>query len=82
MALKFGLSLSIISWIFLSESLDSTSYVAYTLKANGRGAYLKKDRDVINKARATKALENVLEVTIPDSIYDEMLEKINQKEVI
>lgn len=48
-----------------------------TGKANGRGAYLKKDRDVINKARATKALEHVLEITIPDSIYDEMLEKIN-----
>lgn len=48
-----------------------------TGKANGRGAYLKKDREVINKARATKVLEKVLEVSIPDSLYDEMLEKIN-----
>ena len=48
-----------------------------TGKANGRGAYLKKDREVILKAKSTKALENVLEVEIPDSIYEEMLEKIN-----
>lgn len=44
-----------------------------TGKANGRGAYLKKDSTVIEKARKTKALEKILEVTIPDSIYDEML---------
>ena len=48
-----------------------------TGKANGRGAYLKKDKDVIKKARNSKILDNVLEVAIPDSIYDEMLEKIN-----
>ena len=48
-----------------------------TGKANGRGAYLKKDIEVINKARTTKILDNVLEVSIPDSLYDEMLEKIN-----
>ena len=48
-----------------------------TGKANGRGAYLKKDKDVILKAKSTKALERVLEVEIPDSIYEEMLEKIN-----
>lgn len=46
-------------------------------KANGRGAYLKKDKDIINKAKQTKILDKVLEVDIPDNIYDEMLEKIN-----
>lgn len=46
-------------------------------KANGRGAYLKKDKDIINKAKQTKVLDKVLEVDIPDNIYDEMLEKIN-----
>lgn len=42
-------------------------------KSNGRGAYLKKDAEVINKARTTKVLERVLEVPIPDEIYEEML---------
>ena len=48
-----------------------------TGKLNGRGAYLKKDVNVINKAKSTKILENVLEVSIPDSIYEEMLNKVN-----
>ena len=51
-------------------------FVDDTLKANGRGAYLKKDKDVIEKARKTKVLESHLEVKIDDSIYDELLTKI------
>lgn len=42
-------------------------------KANGRGAYLKKDKDVIEKARKTKILERHLDISIPDSIYEELL---------
>lgn len=41
-------------------------------KKNGRGAYLKKDLDVINKAEKTKVLEKHLEVSIPIEIYDEL----------
>ena len=48
-------------------SVDTTG------KANGRGAYLKRDKEVITKAKTTKALERILEVTIPDSVYEEML---------
>lgn len=51
-----------------------------THKANGRGAYLKKDASVIEKARKSKALERHLEVVIPDNIYEEMLNKIDEKE--
>ncbi len=45
-------------------------------RANGRGAYLKKDKDVIEKARKSKALESHLEVKIEDSIYDELINKL------
>jgi predicted RNA-binding protein YlxR (DUF448 family) len=51
--------------------------VDITGKANGRGAYLKKDKEVINKAKTTKALERILEVSIPDSIYEEMLNLVD-----
>ncbi len=51
-------------------------FVDDTLKANGRGAYLKKDRAVIEKARVTKVLERHLETEIDDKIYDELLTKI------
>ena len=42
-------------------------------KANGRGAYLKLTEEVILKAKTSKALDRKLEVTVPDSIYDELL---------
>ena len=51
-------------------------FVDDTLRANGRGAYLKKDKEVIEKARKSKVLERHLEVKIEDNIYDELLTKI------
>ena len=52
--------------------------VDITGKANGRGAYLKKDIEVINLARKSKKLERHLETTIPDTIYDDLI-KIVEK---
>ena len=51
--------------------------VDVTGKAPGRGAYLKLDKEVILKAKKTKALDNKLEITIPDEIYEELLSLIN-----
>ncbi len=41
-------------------------------KANGRGAYIKKDLEAIEKAKKTKVLNKHLEIDIPDSIYEEL----------
>ena len=41
---------------------------------NGRGAYVKKDASVIEKAKQTKILEKHLEVAIDDSVYEEAKE--------
>ena len=41
-------------------------------KQNGRGAYLKRDLDVIKKAKKSKILERALGVSIPDNIYEEL----------
>ncbi len=43
-----------------------------TGKLNGRGAYIKKDMEVLEKAIKTKILEKKLETTIPDEIYKEI----------
>lgn len=45
-----------------------------TGKLNGRGAYLKKDKEVVEKAKNTKVLERHLEITIEEKIYNELLE--------
>ena len=52
-------------------SVDTTG------KAPGRGAYWKLDKEVILKAKKTKALDNKLEVAVPDEIYEELLSLIN-----
>ena len=50
--------------------------VDWTLKANGRGAYLKKDESIILKAKKSKILDRNLEVIVPDSIYEELLNNL------
>ena len=45
-----------------------------TGKMNGRGAYLKKDLEVFNKAQKSKILDRHLEVSVPDSIFESLKE--------
>ena len=44
-----------------------------TGKANGRGAYLKKDKEVIEEAKKSKVLERHLETKVPEEIYEKLL---------
>ena len=41
-------------------------------KVNGRGAYIKKDIEVLEKAIKSKILERQLETTISDDVYEEI----------
>ena len=43
-----------------------------TGKLNGRGAYIKRELSVVDKAKKSKALERHLEVNVPDTIYEEL----------
>ncbi len=43
-----------------------------TGKKNGRGAYLKKDSQVFEKAKKSKVLERILGIEIPDKIFEEL----------
>lgn len=54
--------------------------VDITGKLNGHGAYIKKDLEVLAKAKKTRALARALETEIPDSIYTE-IEEIIVKEI-
>ena len=51
---------------FGNVSVDPTG------KQNGRGAYLKKDLEVVDLARKTKALEKYLEVLVPEEVYEQL----------
>ena len=50
-----------------------------TGKKNGRGAYIKKDIEVLELAKKNKALEKHLEIKIEDNIYDEIKKIIENK---
>ena len=45
-----------------------------TGKMNGRGAYIKRSLDTVDKAEKSKALERHLECEISKQVYDEIRE--------
>lgn len=47
-------------------------FVDETGKANGRGAYIKRDIETLEKAIKSKALDKHLETTISDEVYEEI----------
>lgn len=47
-----------------------------TGKANGRGAYLKKDESVFAKAQKSKVLNRILEVEVSDDVFEELKKNI------
>lgn len=51
--------------------------VDLTGKANGKGAYLKKDESVIKKAQNSKILDRVLEVEVDSSIYEKLYDIVS-----
>ena len=57
---------------------ENVVFVDIIGKSNGRGAYIKKDLDVLEKTIKSKILERQLEVEIPDSVYEE-IRKIIEK---
>lgn len=56
---------------------DGNISVDLTGKLNGRGAYLKRDSQIIQKAMKTKKLDRHLEIEIPEEIYIELLRIVN-----
>ena len=56
---------------------DNTVIVDLTGKANGRGAYLKKDLEVIETAKRKKILDRHLEITVGDEVYEELKKNLN-----
>ena len=51
---------------------ESEIKIDLTGKLNGRGAYIKRDLSVVDKAKKSKVLDRHLEVVVPDTIYEEL----------
>lgn len=55
---------------------DKEVSIDLTGKQNGRGVYLKKDINVINKAKNLKILDKKLEVEIEEKLYEDLINLI------
>lgn len=55
-------------------SLDLTG------KKSGRGAYVCKNLQCLQKARKAKRFERALECTIPEDVYDRMEQELSENE--
>lgn len=62
--------------IRIVKNKDGDIFVDLTGKANGRGAYICKSSNCLEKAIKTKRLNKALEVEIPDKIYDDLLKEL------
>ena len=59
------------------KSPEGEISIDLTGKKSGRGAYICPDKGCFDKARKGKRLERALETKIPESVYDAMLEELN-----
>ena len=57
---------------------DGEVSVDLTGKSNGRGAYIKKDITILEKAKKSKALARHLECDIPEEIYEDLKKEIEK----
>ena len=58
--------------IRIVKNKDNEVFVDTTGKQNGRGIYIKKDLDILEKAKKSKIMDKLLESKIEDSIYEEL----------
>ena len=54
------------------KNKENEVFVDLTGKANGRGAYIKKDIEVLEMAKNKKILDRVLEIAINEEVYEEI----------
>lgn len=57
---------------------DGNVEVDETGKANGRGCYIKKTKEVLDKAKKGEHIKRALEVEISNDLYDEILKIIEE----
>ena len=58
--------------IRIVKNKDNEVFVDSLGKLNGKGAYIKKDIEVLKKARTSNVLDKILEIQIPLNIYSEL----------
>jgi uncharacterized protein len=60
------------------RSKEGEVSIDLTGKKSGRGAYLSKDKEAVLQAKKKNILSNHLEVSISETLYEELLELIEK----
>lgn len=63
--------------IRIVKNKDGEIFLDKTGRQNGRGAYICLDKDCLEKAIKTKALNRAFEMNITDETYDELRKSID-----
>lgn len=63
--------------IRIVKTKDNKVFIDSTGKKNGRGAYLSKQIEIIDKAETTNVLSQAFKMKIDNQIYDELRAYIN-----
>ena len=58
------------------KTKEGEVFVDETGRANGHGAYIKKDKEVVELAKKKKSLDNALDTKINEELYEEILKVI------
>ncbi|OIK14073.1 RNA-binding protein [Bacillus sp. MUM 116] len=61
------------------RSKEGEVSIDLTGKKSGRGAYLSKDKEAVLQAKKKNILSNHLQVSIDESLYEELLELIEKE---
>lgn len=64
----------------LKKAEDDTICLDTTGKKNGRGAYVCKSRECLQKARKNKGLERSFKMSIPAEVYDALEKEFDELE--
>lgn len=62
--------------IRIVRNKEGEVFVDETGKQNGKGVYLKLDREVVEEARNKKLLSKYLECEVKEEIYDELEKRL------
>lgn len=61
------------------RSKEGEVSIDLTGKKSGRGAYLSRDKEAVLLAKKKNTLSNQLQVSISDTLYEELLELIEKE---
>lgn len=62
------------------RNTEGVVQVDLTGRVNGRGAYICPDLDCLEQVKKSKRLSKILEIEVPDEIFDQLYDIIKSRE--